>query len=297
MAFGPRSITLCVMVAIAAMLSNPAKARPQPEWRPGRDARFIPREVVVFPRDPAQSRAVAQHMREQGLLILARAPMSGMILGATPIEGLEELACEWMKTWPEVRAAERNLRGQSTMQPATCPIPSTPTQNSCNTGGTPTPFPEIYASPCPPAGAGLPNDPYFCYQWGMRNTGQVVRDRTGPLVGQSCWEQNAVAGVDVGIVEAWEKTTGRPEVVVAVVGTGIEYCDPDFDPDRFFYPDISLTCIGNDGPSYPCCPPPNAPGESPCAYGPAMDNQGHETCVASVLGAVANNSVGVAGVD
>ena len=85
-------------------------------------------------------------------------------------------------------------------------------------------------------------------------------------------------------------------MTVAIFDSGTEYCNPDFDPDRFFFPDISLNCIGQDV-GYPCCPAPGGPSEQQCAFGPAMDNFGHGTMVASVLGATVNNNLGIAGVD
>ncbi|MCB9840047.1 MAG: S8/S53 family peptidase [Phycisphaeraceae bacterium] len=98
-------------------------------------------------------------------------------------------------------------------------------------------------------------------------------------------------------MEAWQRSTGSSAVTVAVFDSGIEYCNPDFDPARFFFPDIALTCVGDDGSSYPCCPPSSASEESACNYGPATDNVGHGTMVASVLAATPNNQLGLAGVD
>jgi len=97
--------------------------------------RFAPREIVVFPRDPAESRAIAQRMREMGLLILARGSISGMILAATPLEGLEWTYCEVLKLWPEVSAAEQNLCGVSlSSQPEPdCPF-MVPTRVPCGPG-------------------------------------------------------------------------------------------------------------------------------------------------------------------
>jgi len=53
--------------------------------------------VVVFPRDPSQSRALASRLRDSGFLVIARGSMSGMILTATPFEGGERAFCDWLR--------------------------------------------------------------------------------------------------------------------------------------------------------------------------------------------------------
>lgn len=85
-------------------------ANGQPLRPPGNVAQFVPREIVVFPRHPAQSRGLAQRMRAEGFLVLATAPVSGMILAATPMEGIEQACIQWLRAWPEVRAAEQPSR-------------------------------------------------------------------------------------------------------------------------------------------------------------------------------------------
>lgn len=69
----------------------------------------------------------------------------------------------------------------------------------------------IPASSLTKAGA---KDPYFAYQWNISNDGTL-------------WNRGFAAGADVNVVPAWEKTTGDPSVIVAVLDEGIFYAHPD----------------------------------------------------------------------
>lgn len=252
----------------------------------------MPREIVVFPHDPFDSAAIAERLRGDGFIVLGTAPMSGMILAATAanVPGLEELMCEYVARWPEVRETGRNVAGEALRrQPAVCVSSTSFTSDDCNFAYLGNQVPD-----CGTPGAGIPDDDAFCHQWGLHNTGQIIVDLSAwhpSTYPGSCWTQTGFAGIDVNLLAAWERTTGSPLVTVAVLDSGIEYCNPDFDDERFFFPDLALTCEGNDSSAYPCCP------QDPCDYGTARDNQGHGTQVASIIGAVADNNLGIAGID
>jgi subtilisin family serine protease len=281
------SLTRIVVVWLVLLSLTPvATAQPNPTG-----VRYEPLEIVIFPRDPQQSRVLEGRLRSEGFLVLSKAPLSGTILAAWPVPGLEEMMCEWVRTWPEVYAADRNMLGEYTRQPL-CPLSTNPAPSPCAA-----PYPAVSGSCAtgqvayPP---GKPNDPGFCFQWGLANVGQIVVDQSCALPGlqePACWTQTANIGVDVNVLAAWERTTGSPLATVAVLDSGVEYCNPDFDPNRFLFPDINTSCIGNASPSYPCCP-----GQD-CDFGPAADSNGHGTRVASIVGAVTNNEIGIAGVD
>ena len=93
--------------------------------------------------------------------------------------------------------------------------------------------------------------------------------------------------------EAWDTTRGDPGVVVAVVDTGIDLNHPDLRPNLWHNPGEVLNGIDDDGNGYvddihgiDCIR----------GSGDPTDEEGHGTLVAGVIGAVADNATGVAGV-
>ena len=127
-----------------------------------------------------------------------------------------------------------------------------------------------------------PNDPLFFRQWGLQNT--------------------TVADADISAVEAWSQATGSESVVIAVIDTGVDYTHPDLAANMWVNTgEIPDNLIDDDGNGYIddvhgwdfstfdtlLGLPANDP----------MDYNGHGTHVAGIIGAVGNNSVGVAGVN
>lgn len=127
-----------------------------------------------------------------------------------------------------------------------------------------------------------PDDPEYALQWGLSNTGQVIRGTAG------------TAGADISAVDAWELRREAPEVVVAVIDTGIDLGHEDLVGNIWVNaaetPDNGLDDDGNgvidDVNGY------NTRTET----GDVSDGYGHGTHVAGIIGAVANNAKGVAGV-
>jgi subtilisin family serine protease/subtilisin-like proprotein convertase family protein len=124
----------------------------------------------------------------------------------------------------------------------------------------------------------VPNDPSFSSQWGLNNTGQT----------------GGVADADIDAPEAWDVATGDGSVVVAVIDTGVDWTHPDLDGNIWvnsdetagngidddnngFIDDIrGWDFVNND----------NNP----------MDDNGHGSHVAGIIGAEGNNGTGVSGV-
>lgn len=83
------------------------------------------------------------------------------------------------------------------------------------------------------------------------------------------------------IPQVWGVTKGTPNTLVAVVDTGVDHSHPDLHGTVIDSPDMTFTKkwyqIGKKNPG-------------------SMDHNGHGTHVAGIIGAIANNGIGVAGV-
>jgi subtilisin family serine protease len=66
-----------------------------------------------------------------------------------------------------------------------------------------------------PLGTPISGDNYAANQWGLKNYGQIINGYTG------------VAGIDINLETAWLITQGDPDVLVAVIDTGVDISHPD----------------------------------------------------------------------
>ncbi len=130
---------------------------------------------------------------------------------------------------------------------------------------------------------GVPDDPAFDpYQWNMRNTGQVVMGTTG------------IPHCDIDAPPAWDVSTGSPDVVIAVIDTGVDYTHPDLSGNIWVNP-LEVPGNGVDD---------DLNGYVDDVHGidiynddsDPMDDNGHGTHVAGIIGARGNDGTGVAGI-
>ncbi len=124
----------------------------------------------------------------------------------------------------------------------------------------------------------IPNDTDFGQQWDLRNTGQFA---------------NGTPGADIKAPEAWDITKGSSSIIVAVIDTGIDYNHSDLVGNIWTNSgEIPNNGIDDDGNGYiddwrgwNFVSSDNNP----------MDDNGHGTHVAGIIGAVGNNGTGIAG--
>ncbi len=133
------------------------------------------------------------------------------------------------------------------------------------------------------------NDPGLPSQWGYINHGNF--NFAQPWAG-------VVAGCDVGCEEAWEKCTGDPSIIVAVLDEGVMWEHEDLKDNIWvneaetYYSDVDADGNGYKGDRY--------------GYNFATDRAyisttgsygtGHGTHVAGTIAAVNNNGIGVCGI-
>jgi subtilisin family serine protease len=122
-----------------------------------------------------------------------------------------------------------------------------------------------------------PNDPMFAEQWALNNVGQ----------------NGGKAKADVAAIKAWLKTQGSADVVIAVLDTGIDYTHPDLvgnmwlRPERVpAYKDDELGTL-NDLRGFSAADNQSDP----------MDDNGHGTHCAGIIGAEGDNGQGIAGIN
>ena len=125
----------------------------------------------------------------------------------------------------------------------------------------------------------IPNDPSFSQLYGMNNTGQTGGN----------------TDADIDAPEAWDKTTGTGQTIVAVIDTGVDYNHPELRDNIWTNPgEIAGNGRDDDNNGYI---------DDIHGYDFAnndanpMDDNGHGTHVSGTIGAVGNNSTGVAGVN
>ena len=136
----------------------------------------------------------------------------------------------------------------------------------------------------------IPSDAQFDTLWGLHNTGQTVNGTAG------------TADADIDAPEAWDISTGSPNVIVAVIDSGIAYDHPDLAPNIWTNPgEIAGNGVDDDGNGFvddvhgwdflmndndPMDPVDLNSG----------GNEGHGTHVAGTIAGAGNNGTGITGV-
>jgi subtilisin family serine protease len=123
----------------------------------------------------------------------------------------------------------------------------------------------------------LPHDPQFNDQWALANSGQ----------------RGGKQGADISATVAWATTTGSDKVVVAVLDSGVDYTHEDLIQNMWMrpadmapYQDNELGTIDDE----------HGFNAIDSASDP-MDDNGHGTHCAGIIGAEGENNLGIAGVN
>jgi len=123
----------------------------------------------------------------------------------------------------------------------------------------------------------LPHDPQFNDQWALANSGQ----------------RGGKQGADISATVAWATTTGSEKVVVAVLDSGVDYTHEDLIQNMWMrpadmapYQDNELGAIDDE----------HGFNAIDSASDP-MDDNGHGTHCAGIIGAEGENNLGIAGVN
>ena len=134
----------------------------------------------------------------------------------------------------------------------------------------------------------LPNDELLGEgrQWSLSNEGQ--------------W--GGVSGADIGADEAWDVVREAPDVIVAILDSGVRYTHEDLAANMWINPgEIADNGIDDDGNGFVDdvhgINTVGVDGErTPETEGDPMDDLGHGTHVAGIVGAVGDNGLGISGV-
>lgn len=132
------------------------------------------------------------------------------------------------------------------------------------------------------AGAGplvpvLPHDPQFNDQWALANSGQ----------------RGGKQGADISATLAWATTTGSNKLVVAVLDTGVDYTHEDLVENMWVRPATMEPYHDNELGTIDDL---NGFNAIDSAADP-MDDNGHGTHCAGIIGAEGENNLGIAGVN
>ncbi len=232
----PRKAGIAFLVAFVAALCGSllpgAKPRVSPRsfagLRPDAGARWVENEILVKFRPGIAAGGMRSLSAGLRLQTVERLARIGVTRVRTPDKASFDRALADLRSRPEVEYADPN-------------------------------YLLTLASP--------PDDPYFHWQWGLRNTGQIV----GPLDKYDF--PHGSSGHDMKAASAWARTTGREGTIVGIVDTGVDLGHPDLvrnilSPGYDFFNDKAG----------------------------AQDDHGHGTHVAGTIAAEGNNGLGVTGI-
>lgn len=122
-----------------------------------------------------------------------------------------------------------------------------------------------------------PNDPLFTDQWALNNLGQ----------------DGGTERADIDALKAWEKTKGSSDVVIAVLDTGVDFTHEDLRGNMWIRPANITQYTDDELGTYNDL---NGFNGTDKLKDP-MDDNGHGTHCAGIIGAEGNNGIGISGIN
>lgn len=107
------------------------------------------------------------------------------------------------------------------------------------------------------------NDPLFNRQWALKNDGTPIQG-------------NGTPGADLHMMNAWDISTGRSTIKVAIIDSGVDTLHPDLQANLLPGKDA----LGDSTGGYPT---------------PNYDMDGHGTACSGIIAAIGDNTEGIAG--
>lgn len=124
---------------------------------------------------------------------------------------------------------------------------------------------------------GMPNDPQFADQWAHHNVGQ----------------DGGKANADISSLKAWETQKGSNDVVVAVLDTGVDFTHVDLRENMWIRPENVPAYVDDELGTFNDM---NGFNGTDAILDP-MDDNGHGTHCAGIIGAEGDNGEGIVGVN
>ncbi len=206
--------------------------------------KWVPNEIIVKFRKHLSQDHISQINRRHGTSILYSSPFAGFKRIKVPAGKTPEQLVEFYNSEPDVEYAELNYYAYAHLDP--------------------------------------PNDPYYYYQWHFDDTFKwtgIISDPSRELV-DGTNPYGGYNGGGINLEPAWDITTGDPNVIIAVLDTGVAYETyknfiqaPDLANTRFV---AGHDFVNNDD-------HPN-------------DDDGHGTHVTGTIAQSTNDGLGVAGI-
>ena len=122
-----------------------------------------------------------------------------------------------------------------------------------------------------------PNDPHFVDQWALNNLGT----------------NGGKERADLDALEAWQTTRGSQDVVVAVLDSGVDYTHIDLKANMWFRPENIPAYVDDQLGTFNDLNGYNGTDN----IADPMDDNGHGTHCAGIIGAEGNNGEGVTGIN